>query len=101
MWNPFIPNLETCLFTQGTGTGQAVCLISWWCLSLIHVHLQVAGCDVYPGIIVNFLTCLNLRTEAETVARGSLESLAGIEGIYAVAAKYVPFLKEDHRGIVT
>lgn len=59
MWNPFIPNLEKRLFTQDTGTGQAVCLISWWCLSLIHLHLQAAGCDVYLGIIVNFLTCLN------------------------------------------
>lgn len=52
------------VFTQDMGTGQVVCLISGWCLSLIHLHLQAAGCDACPGIIVKFLsepglTCLD------------------------------------------
>lgn len=85
------------LLTQDVGPGQAVCLISWWCLSLIHLHLQAAGCDAYPGIIVNF--CLTPLWRA-WIKRRRLKQLPGavfdhsqtyIECIYGVASKYISF----------
>lgn len=69
---------------QDMGTGKAVCLISWWCLSLIHLHLKAAGCGAYPGII-NFCLALVWRVWLQKIY---------IECIYFVAAKvHVSFFK--------
>lgn len=73
MWDLCIPSL---MFTQDMGTGQVVCLISGWCLSLIHLHLQAAGgdaclrdyCEVFVWTWSNVV--FGLKDQARNICRG-------------------------------
>lgn len=60
MWEPLIPSPMTrgvAVYTRHRYRSGSMSHI-WWCLSLIHLHLQAAGCDAYPEIIVNFCVIL-------------------------------------------
>lgn len=57
MWNPFIPNLMTRSIPVYTSHGHRSGSMSHKLVVFIFNTPAPAGCDAYPGIIVNF--CLN------------------------------------------